>query len=174
MENKIMKAASFMLIGTVFSFCLALTPHLCQAEFYKYYDPNGVLRFTDDLSEVPVKQRMQVKTYVGYQPEEAKPEASPEKAQDVEASSGKQELALNPAQEEELKLKKTELDKAFQALDKEKKILEDGQKGKKRAASKKQYEKQIKAFNSKVRAYEEKRRAYLKDLAAARSEPLNP
>jgi hypothetical protein len=175
MDNKIVQAAFYGLIYiTFFTFSLILAPPLCQAEFYKYYDQNGVLRYTDDLSEVPPKQRMQVKTYLGYQSQESKPEASQEKTETAAKSLDKQELSVSQKNEEALWQKKAELDEAFQALNKEKKQLEDSRKAPKKATTKKQYEKQIKAFNAKVKAYEEKRKAYLADLTAARSESVMP
>ena len=36
---------------------LMLVPGLCLAEFYKYRDANGAIRFTDNLGDVPKDQR---------------------------------------------------------------------------------------------------------------------
>jgi predicted nucleotidyltransferase len=153
---------------------LVLAPWPSRAEFYKYYDSNGVLRFTDDLSEIPPKQRAKVKSYVEYDPEKPKTNRPLEKIKDAEKPSSQPELSTTRAQEADLLKRKTDLDANFQALMKEKKVLEDSQKGAKKSATHKQYEQQIKAFNDKVRAYEDKRKAYLEDLAAARSEPQMP
>jgi hypothetical protein len=41
---------------------------ICFAEFYKYKDSNGILRFTDNLAEVPESQRPKVDKYNEYIP----------------------------------------------------------------------------------------------------------
>ena len=42
---------------------LMILPALVSAEIYKYRDQNGVLRFTDNLAEVPVAQRENIEQY---------------------------------------------------------------------------------------------------------------
>ena len=42
---------------------LLVLPMLASAEIYKYRDQNGVLRFTDNLTEVPVDQRENIDQY---------------------------------------------------------------------------------------------------------------
>ncbi len=45
-------------------FCIIIFSSPCVgAEFYKYKDKNGVIIFTDDLSQVPKNLRTTVKTY---------------------------------------------------------------------------------------------------------------
>lgn len=46
-----------------------------SAEFYKYVDDNGVVRFTDDLSQVPADQRKEVPIYRSSQTPDVSPEA---------------------------------------------------------------------------------------------------
>ena len=47
-----------------------LTPQL-YAQFYKYTDKNGNTAFTDDLTQVPIDQRPNIKSFTSY---ESKPE----------------------------------------------------------------------------------------------------
>jgi hypothetical protein len=42
---------------------LIILPALVSAEIYKYRDQNGVFRFTDNLTEVPVAQRENIEQY---------------------------------------------------------------------------------------------------------------
>jgi len=49
-------------IVTLFLILFAL-PMLASAEIYKYRDSNGVLRFTDNLTEVPIAQRKNIEQY---------------------------------------------------------------------------------------------------------------
>ncbi|MBE9582728.1 MAG: DUF4124 domain-containing protein, partial [Proteobacteria bacterium] len=42
---------------------LTIFPALASAEFYKYVDKNGSVRFTDNLANVPADQRSQVDEY---------------------------------------------------------------------------------------------------------------
>jgi hypothetical protein len=42
---------------------LMILPAFVSAEIYKYRDQNGVLRFTDNLAEVPVTQRENIEQY---------------------------------------------------------------------------------------------------------------
>ena len=50
-----------MLIGLCLAVLLLANPVL--GEFYKYRDRNGVLRFTDNLADVPVDQRPDAQSY---------------------------------------------------------------------------------------------------------------
>ena len=47
----------------IFLLILLLVPALSFAEFYKYRDKDGVLRFTDNLVDVPEDQRPKVDNY---------------------------------------------------------------------------------------------------------------
>ncbi|RKY75224.1 hypothetical protein DRQ07_12220 [candidate division KSB1 bacterium] len=42
---------------------LLLIPIFSSAEFYQYKDKNGVLHFTDNISEIPRDQRLKIKSY---------------------------------------------------------------------------------------------------------------
>lgn len=50
-----------MLVGLCLAVLLFANPVL--GEFFKYRDSNGVLRFTDNLAEVPPDQRPKAKSY---------------------------------------------------------------------------------------------------------------
>ena len=43
--------------------CGSSREHISSAEFYKYRDASGVLRYTDDISQIPEDQRPKIDTY---------------------------------------------------------------------------------------------------------------
>ena len=53
-----------------------LTALPANAEYYKYVDENGNIRFTDDLTMVPPEQREKLLEYQDYRESEQAPEPS--------------------------------------------------------------------------------------------------
>jgi len=51
-----------LLYALLFLICMLL-PSSVLAEYYQYRDQNGVLRFTDNLADVPEDQRQQIESY---------------------------------------------------------------------------------------------------------------
>ena len=51
-----------LLYALLFLICMWL-PSSALAEYYQYRDQNGVLRFTDNLADVPEDQRQQIESY---------------------------------------------------------------------------------------------------------------
>ena len=164
--------------GVLLSASIGFSPQ-CGAEFYRYHDQNGALRFTDNVAEIPPQQRQKAKAYVGYQTDASTESTLPE---DADKGSGKKpkemadrgDSSVTEEREGQLRSRKAELDQEFQALMKEKEALENSTKDSRKPATQKQYEKRVKSFNAKVKAYEEKRQVYLEELAAARSGSATP
>ena len=50
---------------SIFLAALFLPGHDLRAEFYKYIDKNGTLRFVDDPAKIPPEYRKSIKTYEG-------------------------------------------------------------------------------------------------------------
>ena len=90
---------------------LMLIPGLCFAEFYKYKDANGVLRFTDNLGEVPKDQRENIQEYK----ESVTPAATEEPV--------KETLDLN-ARADQLNVERDSLAKEYAELEKDRENLE--------------------------------------------------
>ncbi|MGD8492931.1 MAG: DUF4124 domain-containing protein, partial [Desulfobacterales bacterium] len=62
-----------------------------SAEFYKYVDENGNVKYTDDINEVPAAQRRNIRSYVESQSKEVpeqqeavENQAEPEESSPVE------------------------------------------------------------------------------------------
>ncbi len=154
-----------------------------SAEFYKYLDENGDVRYTDDINQVPEEQRASANSYVESESEEALPEA-----QVTEASTAEQEQQENVAEVfeddtggESLEAAKKRIDALKQKLDEEyKALLEEGKqlakerkaavtneqklefnkkvddynkRGESYQANQKEYEDQIEAYNARVNEY---------------------
>ena len=75
---------------------LMILPALVSAEIYKYRDQNGVLRFTDNLAEVPVAQRENIEQYQEIKTTadttEQAPANTPEKEAVQDARAAEKEL----------------------------------------------------------------------------------
>lgn len=137
-----------------------------SAQFYRYVDKEGNIRFTDDLSLVPKNQRADVREYFEVKSDtddEKKDAKKAEKPQPLaEEKKAEGQYAANDLDEikRPLNRKKEELDKEYKAIMKEKEQLE---KDKIKTRSKKgikQYNEGILKLNEKIENYEIKREAF--------------
>ena len=121
-----MKRASML-----FSLCLAvlLFANPALGEFYKYRDSNGVLRFTDNLAEVPLNQRPKAQSYKEAD-DYLTPAQKRERAQKArrkaaaEAKKAKQgSFEVQQAKRMDLNKMRTQLDTEYGELIREKKEL---------------------------------------------------
>jgi hypothetical protein len=129
-----------------------------SAEFYKYTDEDGNVRFTDDINLVPEEQRAKIRSYVESQsaevPEQQTTLENPEQSEQSEQKSNFPDLSENDAVEgslEELKTRidaiKLEIDQAYAALMKEKEQLAEDKKKVKTRAQVDSYNKRIEDYN---------------------------
>ena len=125
-----------------------------SAEFYKYTDEDGNVRFTDDINQVPEEQRSKIRSYVESQSEAVpEQEATQEIPEESEQQANFPDLSEDDAKQgsiEELKSRidaiKQEIDQAYAALLKEKEQLsEDKNKVKTRA--------QVESYNKRIESY---------------------
>ncbi len=123
-----------------------------QAEFYRYKDENGAIRFTDDLAEVPEDQRPKLRVYdepadFGIEPEK------PAEKENAEAEDDKDKpdrmTVYKQLREEEARLMEE-----LEDLKKEKANF--GEPGSE------SYNKKVEQLNKKVEEYEKKRAAHNK------------
>jgi len=140
-----------------------LVPVSALAEFYKYRDSNGVLRFTYNLGDVPEDQRPNAKSYVEVKsasPKKEDPETVARKKEEAEVKVRKQ---VN-TRAEAFNARQNELRKEYEALLKEKRTLDKQLTKRATAAEAKRYKKQVEALNARIDAYQEKRAAYEKEV----------
>jgi len=139
---------------------LLVLPVFASAEIYKYRDQNGVLRFTDNLSEVPTAQRENMEQY-----QEVKTKA--ETAEQTPAN-GSEKGAVQDAGaiEKELTDEKGVLDNEYSQLMEMRKSIESAPEPgtpEEMAAHKTklhEYNSQLKIYEVKVKAFREKLEAY--------------
>lgn len=127
------------------------------AEFYKYTDEDGNIRFTDDINQVPAEQRSKIRSYEESQSEEPSEQGKkPENSEQSESQSNFPDLSEDNAAEgslEELKSRidqiKEELDQEYAALMKEKEQLAEERKKAKDNAQIENYNKKIESYNKR-------------------------
>ncbi|MCG6909908.1 MAG: DUF4124 domain-containing protein [Deltaproteobacteria bacterium] len=133
---------------TLFILSLAVAS---SAEFYKYRDADGVLRFTDNLQDVPKDQREGAQS---YQEVKSEPPVSEEAAPEVDEAAGAQ--GGNTKAYNELKSEKEALDNEYAQIEADRKKLVAMTKSPKNDEEYEAFQGQIKRFNDRVKAYEEK------------------
>jgi hypothetical protein len=142
------------------------------AEFYRYKDENGVLRYTDNIADVPESQRVKIDSYYEAEdyltPEQradkAKretrlPESDRKASQDIKDSkntaTGK---VLNQSLVDEFNRIDAELSKEYSDLMKERTILDKGKTDLKTAKQINAYRKKVTDFNRRIADYEKRRK----------------
>jgi E3 ubiquitin-protein ligase DOA10 len=143
MTFRILLIALFLLSTAVYS----------SAEIYKYRDADGVLRFTNNLHEVPKDQREKVDSM-----HEIETKAEPEK--DPAGSSPKTPESGMDKQAEELRNEKELLDSEYVKLEEDRKLLVEMSQKEKSAEEDAAFRKQIESFNARIKAYDEKLKVF--------------
>ena len=132
------------------------------AEFYRYVDAGGHVRFTDDINQVPESQRARARSYAGAQsrPADSPDVAGPAGGTPVAGPAAPEENAPEgdsiEATRQRLEEMKSEVEKDYQSLASEKDLLakeKDVQKNREEIAA---YNKRIEAFNQRAELYEKK------------------
>jgi hypothetical protein len=136
------------------------------AQFYKYVNKQGQVRFTDDINQVPRDQRAAAQSYPGSQTPDntaaAEPSAVKEEKPAVHkppaasaASEGEGEDAI-AATRARLDAQKKEVEADYQALLKEKDRLSKEKGEKKTREEINAYNKQVEAYNQQAESFEKK------------------
>lgn len=150
-----MQKMIWLIVPVMISLCIPVS-----AEFYKYTDQNGNIRFSDDLSSVPENQRPNVKRY-----EESVSTPStlaPEKDKPGDQRPDEKKTTAGTdfeAQGSQLQEKKGELDRAYQTLMKEKAKLETEAKTSKTTKEAIQFNEKVSKLNKDISEYDQKRNA---------------
>ena len=134
-----------------------------SAEFYRYTDEDGNVRFTDDINLVPEEQRSKIRSYVESQSEEApEQEATQENPEESEQQSNFPDLSEDEPKEgslDELKSRidaiDQEIDQEYAALLKEKEQLTEDRK-------KIKTKEQVAEYNMRIESYNKRGEDFLK------------
>jgi hypothetical protein len=140
-----------------------------SAEFYKYVDEDGNVRFTDDINQVPEAQRAKIRSYIESEsPEPVEQEVA--RKNEAEQTSEDQQTDFSDLSDDEsesiedakkrIDALKSEIDREYETLMKEKEQLA---KDKEKAKTKNQiieFNKKVDSLNKRVAAYEEKGQDY--------------
>jgi len=160
-----------ILIGTL------LIGYPVSAEFYKYYDENGNVHFTDDYNKIPLDQREEVEGYEESISEETPSEETPEEADSAEAETeteGAEEDGETAATEEydvdakagEFEQRKVEMEQEYEELVKERERLDQMRKDIKTQKQLKAsgYNEGVKALNEKMKEHDQKRQELISEI----------
>ena len=147
---------------------LGLFPAIVSAEIYKYIDNNGQLRFTDDLSRVPVAQRSQVKKYKEIKPVPVK--HLPQTNETVistpaNTSQNNPTAAQFTSKRQRLQSKKENLDLVFKQLMNEKQKLAKHKVTLHAKIEFEEYNQKAKLLNAKIAAYEKRRHLFNSEIS---------
>ena len=152
-----------LIYALLFLICVWL-PASVSAEYYKYRDQNGVLRFTDNLADIPEDQRLQIESHTEIEYSTAVEQGLPSDPEDthkskkVETKEGGQS-----SQVEKLNQTKAALDREHAKQIKEKQALEqykETQKDQSEAEARVNYQERVTSLNQKIAAYERRRQAF--------------
>jgi len=149
-----------------------LAPAPAAAEFYRYRDQNGTVRFTDNLTEVPPEQRANLKAYretvspafgrTGAEADASVQVPEPETT-DAEVDEDRKAVEETAAR---LRQRQEALIREYEALQKDRAALarRDGQRV--NNAQQARYAEAVEALNAKIRDYQQRREAYERDVQA--------
>jgi len=146
---------------------LSLLPIPACAEYYKYKDSNGVLRFTDNLLLVPKDQRENIQAYE----EAVTPESKPETSDVVKEGA---DLKNKNIRIEQLNSERNSLEKSFKDLEAERIFLLESPPSPQEKEAYETHRKRIEAFNDKIKSYEEQRKMFQSKVDAFNAEIENP
>jgi len=158
----------------IYSGCLVFG-FTCFAEFYKFRDSEGVLRFTDNLADVPENQRPTVDTYKEFvsnksnaQPHLKNEIKAIEKEESFHESNSSNQQRQTQIQRLGNKISRIQesLQKEYQQLIEKKKALEalDKKSGPKKSTQVQYLKEQAKKLNHKIKAYHKKKETYIKTI----------
>jgi hypothetical protein len=137
------------------------------ADYYKYIDQNGNIRYTDDLSRVPENQRPDVKSYEEFKSSNTPAATAPEKdsVQPTAEKTSEVDAGLE-SEGRQIKEKKDKLDKEYQALMKEKARLETEAKTSKTVDETVVFNQNVSKLNKEIVQYDQKRKALNAEIEA--------
>ncbi len=151
-------------------FCALLLPCRVDADFYRYRDRSGAIRFTDNIAEVPPEQRKEIKSYedaaktaTETQQDENSAAAASADAEKTAADAGKDAGEPIAAQ---LHQRQQALNQEYEALQKERAALQQPAGQRVNPTEQEKYTKAVEALNAKITDYQQRRNVYENDVKA--------
>ena len=161
-------AVLFSLLG------LAFFPLQAGAEFYRYTDENGVLRYTDNLQEVPPEKRSQLKKYKEVEDDltpaqrEAKRQREAEAArqarirrQQPQKKDAADDDGIRIGSRQDFERVKTDLDDAYERLMQKKAALEAERDTLETQKDVSLYRSKVRELNEEIQRFEDRRRRFI-------------
>jgi hypothetical protein len=154
---------------------VVILSHPVRAEMYRYKDAGGVIRFTDNLADVPEKQRAGMSVYESTSSPSATEQPSgqnqqvPEKPKSVDSTAGvpqTAEFSNDPSRVDKLLKIKTALDEENAQFMKESLALSEEKKTLSGNDAIKAYNEKVNALNARVDDYEKRRAVFQKEADA--------
>jgi hypothetical protein len=139
-----------------------------SAEYYKYYDENGNVHFTDDFNRIPLDQRDAVEGYeeVAPSPEPGQDQGTQVKSPETSAAepTGDEEAYDFKGKSEDFDRREVELSREYDVLKKESEGLERLRKAVKTSTDAKKYNDSMRALNLKIKNLDQKRNQLYSDI----------
>jgi Domain of unknown function (DUF4124) len=148
------------------SLSLLLFSMSASAEYYRYIDKDGNVHYTDDLTNVPEKQRTDIHEYNGFQGDPYDQQKDEKPPPLIEKEQVKNEPDIDDFSEIKKRLdqEKEKLGEEYRALMEEKKeIAKDKNKYRSKSRAKK-YNKIILEFNEKIEDYEGRKKLFNEEV----------
>ena len=148
------------------SLLLLLFSMSASAEYYRYIDKDGNVHYTDDLTNVPEKQRTDIHEYNGFQGDpydQKEDEQTSEKQRPLfEKEQANNKTDINDFSEIKKRLdqEKEKLEEEYRALMEEKKEIAKNKNKYKSGSRAKKYNKFIMEFNEKIEDYERRKKLF--------------
>ncbi|THB79851.1 MAG: DUF4124 domain-containing protein [Desulfobacteraceae bacterium] len=178
-----MKISRFISILFLASFLCLLSFGISFSEYYQYIDENGVITFTDDLSEVPVDQLDQYKTHESVETSPVEEDAGGDDQSAAQTPANTvQKVPVNTAsgtaalleEARALERESKELENLYQGIQKDRKEIEAVTFDKLSNEEKTQYEERFNALSKRISDYDEQRQSFENKVDAYNQKVLGP
>ena len=145
-------------------FVLLATP--APAQIYKYRDQNGMMHYTDSLSDIPPDKLPEVQIETPANPSPPPEKETPDTETDKQKPEKKPEDAKEIPIVEDINKEKAALDKTHARIMKRKKALKKERETLKTPDQVRKYRKKVTRLNKDIDAYEKRNRAFQKKADA--------